>query len=348
MLIIMSRSFTRRARYGLFLLASTLGLVLASFGLAHCGGGGSGANTADTTGDGSTGSLGDSTVPVNPNMPADDSSSGPSDASGGGAEADVFDAGIPCDAASGCPGSTVCCSSHCADLAHDPRNCGSCGNACSATQFCTGTLCDDAVFTDLCANKSITVVNDPYAPDEEAGASLGQAIAASCPDAGIAVAVVPQTQPGVLAPGGDAGWRPNTGGSTTLVAGGGAFGQLSVEYMDDSALTPVYLTNDGTTSHIYERATGLALVTAYDSALGAQHDFFMLELAVEPQSGTLCLFGEGIYGAGTVAAGYYGSKVVVPNHASSSAAWYVYEWTDTNNDMTPDQGDTFNLVAQGR
>jgi hypothetical protein len=240
----------------------------------------------------------------------------------------------------------LCCSGQCVDVTRDPRNCGRCGNVCSATQFCTGTRCDDAVFTNLCANASVTVVSDPYPPDDEAGASLGPSIAAACPDAGIAVSLVPQTQPGVLVPG-DAGWRPNTGVGTTLVAGGGSFGQLSVAYMDQSALTPVYLTNDGTTSHIYQRATGLALVTADDGKLGAQHDFFILELAVEPESGTLCLFGEGIYGPGTVAAGYFGSQVLVPNYGRYPAPWYVYEWTDTNGDATPDSGDAFDLVAMG-
>lgn len=372
----------------LSLLGGTLGPVVGSFGLAHCGGGGSGADTRDATADVSmadTGSLSDSTVlvesGVDSGMPTDsgtvdsgvdsgtatdsgtvDSSTSdsgaPSDASDGGAEddageasdaagaSDVVDSGIPCDAASGCTGSMLCCSSQCVDVAHDPRNCGSCANACSATQFCTGTLCDNAVFTNLCANESITVVDDPYPPDNDAGASLGLAIAASCPDAGIAVSIVPQTQPGVLVPG-DAGWRPNTGVGTTLVAGGGSYGQLSVAYMDDSALTPVYLTNDGTTSHIYQRSTGLAVVTANDSTLGPQHDFFVLEIAVEPQSGTLCFFGYGIYQAGTLAAGYFGSQVLVPNYASYLAPWYVYEWTDTNNDMTPDNGDAFDLVAEG-
>jgi hypothetical protein len=262
----------------------------------------------------------------------------------------MVDLGTPCDAASACTGSKLCCSSWCVDIAHDPRNCGSCGNACSATQFCTGSLCDDAVFKNLCANTFVTVVNDPYPTDIQAGASLGQAIAASCPDAGVVVSMVPQTQPGILepVPGDDAGFRrPNTGVGTTLIAGGGSFGQLSVGYMDESALTPVYLRNNGTTSHIYQRSTGLALVTANDDTLGPQHDFFMLELAVEPLSGTLCLFGEGILGPGTVAAGYFGSQVLVPNHASYPAPWYVYEWTDTNGDMTPDNGDAFNLAAQG-
>jgi hypothetical protein len=313
----MLRSSTTRSRFRLSLLAPSLGpiTIAASFGLVHCGGGGSDPAGADATVDVSTadtGSRGDSTVLTDSGVAAD---SGAADA--GATDVVVAPAPAPCD------------------------------GACSATQFCTGTGCDDAVFPNLCDNKAVTVVSDPYATDTEAGASLGLAIAASCSDAGVAVLIVPQTQAGVLVQGGDAGWRPNTGAGTTLVAGGGSFGQLSVEYMDKSALTPVFLTNNGTTSHFYQRATGLPLVTVNDDTLGPQHDFFILELAVEPRSGTLCLFGEGIYGAGTAAAGYFGSHVLLPNRASYAAPWYVYEWTDTNNDMTPDSGDSFNLVAQG-
>jgi hypothetical protein len=316
--------------------------MASAFALAHCSSsGGSGGPGGDPRPD-----AGDAAADVK----ASDghaTESGATDAGPGGDAAGTnVEAGIPCDAASGCTGSLTCCSSFCVDVSRDPRNCGACGNGCSATQFCTGTQCDDAVFTNVCANASVTVVNDPFGIDEEAGASLGLSLAANCPDAGIAVSIVSQTQAGVLVPG-DAGWRPNTGGGTTIVAGGSWWGQLSVAYMDDSGLTPVYLTNDGTTAHIYQRATGVPLVTAAEGTLTAQHDFFILELAVEPSSGTLCFFGEGILGAGTVAAGYFGSQVLVPGRTGFNEPWYVYEWTDTNNDMTPDKGDTFGLVAKG-
>jgi hypothetical protein len=301
--------------------------------------GGDAASDGDATG-GDAASDGDATG--SDGSDGSEAEAGASDAAG---LSDVVDAAIACDAADACSDSLSCCSSVCVDLHHDPRNCGTCGNGCGTSQFCTGTQCDDAVFVNVCANATGTVVTDPYTGDNEAGIALGQALVA-CADGGVAISIVPQTQAGVLIPA-DAGWRPNTGVGNTLVVGGGEYGQLSVAYMDDNGLTPVYLTNDGTTAHIYQRSTGLTLVTAADSALTSQHDFFLLELAVEPQSGTLCLFGQGIYGPGTLAAGYYGSAVVVPNHATSTAPWYVYEWTDTNASGVPDLGDTFTLVAHG-
>ena len=258
----------------------------------------------------------------------------------------AVDTGIPCDDAGMCSGALTCCTGTCVDLHHDPRHCYACGVACTSTQFCTPTGCDEAVFTNVCVNGAATVVNDPYTPDNDAGATMGYALQ-GCTDAGIALAIVPQTQPGVLIPDGDAGWQPNTGVGNTLVAGGSWWGQLSVAYMDDHALTPVYFTNDGYTSKIFQRATGLTLVSTPDSMLTANHDYFILEMAVEPQSGTLCLFGQGIFDKGTTAAAYIAATQIIPDRANHPAPWYVYEWVDGDMDGVPNAADTYNLIASG-
>jgi hypothetical protein len=317
--------------------------VVAGLAFIHCS-----ASAGSAGGDGA-GDPVDSATGGNADSATDGGAAldGPSHDAGSALDTgSAVDPRTPCDAADSCEGTMQCCGGFCADTQHDPRNCGSCGTACSATQFCTGTACDEAVFSNVCANPATTVVNDPYTTDIQAGVAIGMALV-SCSDAGVAVDIVPQTKPGVLQPMGDAGQRPNTGVGDTLVAGGSWWGQLSVAYMDNSGLTPVYLTNDGTTSHFFERSTGLPLVTTLDSALTTQHDYFFLELAVEPMSGTLCLFGEGILGPGTAAAGYYGSQVVVPGHATYLTSYYVYEWTDTSGDGVPGAGDTFALIAQG-
>ena len=79
----------------------------------------------------------------------------------------------------------------------------------------------------------------------------------------------------------------------------------------------------------------------------AHHDYFLLELSVEPISGTLCFFGYGMLSQGTIAAGYYFQSTIVPALSTYTDAWYVYEWTDTNNDSVPNAGDTFALTAHG-
>jgi hypothetical protein len=259
--------------------------------------------------------------------------------------ADAGSSQVACDDSNPCASGT-CCSSVCVDTTQDPGNCGSCGSACSNGQFCTASACTDATFANVCANGAIDVVQDAYDTDNQAGSSIGQALA-SCNGGGAGMSTIGQTA-NVLVPDGDGGARPNAGGATTLVAGGGWWGQGTVAYMDQNGLTGVYFTNDGTTSTIYQRSTGGTVASVADSALDAGHDYFLVVFAVEPQSGTPCLFAEGIYGPGTVAAGYYVSTQMIPNRNSYGDSWYVYEWKDTNSNGSPDSGDAFNLAASGR
>ncbi len=323
-------------------------LVLGSSSalLLHCGSGDTSGGPADGGRDATTdtSSGGDSS--------ARDSTSGDAgtDTSAGndsGVGDSGFDAGPACDPQHPCvdggdAGTIACCSGFCTDTARDPRNCGMCSNACSATQFCTGTQCDDAVFANLCVNRNATVVFDPFPSDNDAGSTLGMAMVSTC-NPPTTLVQVSQSAPGVLDP--DSG-QPLLGVGNTLIAGGGSFGQNAVGYMDNAGVTPIYLTSDGTTAWFKNRA-GTALVTTPVSNLTAHHDYFFLELAVEPQLGTLCFFGVGMFSPGTLAAGYWGATQLIPNAGTDTKSWYAYEWTDTNNDSVPNAGDTFNLIASG-
>jgi hypothetical protein len=261
----------------------------------------------------------------------------------GGAADSADEPSIPCDNAMPCPGSLACCSSTCADTTRDPRNCGACGVACGPTAFCATSACRPALFDSLCANPQATVVLDGFQADNQAGVAFGDALTAGC-NPPTAVQRVSQQAAGVLAMDADAG-RPATGGGNTFIAGGGEYGQLGVRYLDDQALTPVYLATDGVTAQIIDRLTGAALANTSVSALDAHHDFFFIELVVEPKSGTACLIGAGILAPGTAAAGYYGATQLVPNHTGDSHSFYVVEWTDSNNDSVPNAGDAFDVKA---
>ncbi len=272
------------------------------------------------------------------------------DATVDGGDASSQDAGpapIPCDAQAACntDASTVmCCSGYCVDTARDPANCGQCGTACTTSQFCTGTACDDAIIANVCGNPRATVAFDPYGVDNEAGAAMGTALAAYCVPA-TSVVQVPQTTAGVLDPSGSG--RPITGVGNTFITGGGAFGQSGVDYIELQAnLSPIYLQNNGTNSRILTRA-GAEIVNVLDTSLTEHHDYFYVQLTVEPQSGTLCLSGVGVLGPGSQAAGYYAATELIPHHTSYTASWYVYEWTDTNGDSIANGGDTFTLVQAG-
>lgn len=241
--------------------------------------------------------------------------------------------GPPCDAQAACntDASTVmCCSGYCIDTARDPANCGHCGNACSTSQFCTSTACDDAVLANVCANAKGTVALDPYSVDNEAGVAVGAALVANCVPAPTIVQAS-QFASGVTDLSGNG--RPVTGPGNTFITGGGYYGQAGVAYMEKS-ITPLYLTTDGTTAQIKTRS-GTAIVDVAVSSLTSQHDYFYVQLSVEPKSGTLCFSSVGMGGPGTVAAGYYVSQVMIPSLSSYTSSWYVYVWTDKNNDFLP-------------
>jgi hypothetical protein len=235
-----------------------------------------------------------------------------------------------------------CCGGWCTDVTKDPRNCGSCGNACTTTQFCTGARCDEAVLKNVCANPRATVVLDPYMPDNEAGTSLGSALNAACLPP-VMANTTPQDSGVALSPTG----RPITGPGDTLIAGGGFFGQDVVAYMEENGIAPLTLGTNGPSSWIRNNKTGASIITVPTTMLTATLDYFAFEVSVEPNSGTLCLFGFGMLAPGTEAAAYYFQHNVAPQLAMYPSAWYVYGWTDTDGNGAPSAGDTFTLIGQG-
>ncbi|MEO7093506.1 MAG: hypothetical protein ABI175_09665 [Polyangiales bacterium] len=316
-------------------LGSLVGVGL----LVACGGSDSppGPGPTDTAVADTADAAGDSATPIDSADTADGAVPDTSDA----AEV-AIDTGPPCEDG-GCTGSAVCCSGKCVDLARDPHNCGACGVACSLSQFCNKTKCNDAVFANVCENPNATVVKDPYDPDNAAGRAIGTALTASCAPPPVVVEK-DQSAAGVL----DFDNRPFGGVGISYLTGGGSFGQKLVDYMDKSALTPIYLTGDGSNIDFKVRRTGTTLVTTPISALIDSHDYFFAELAVEPVSGTLCFSAQGMFGGGTAAAAYWISTEMIPKRATYTDAWYAYEWTDTSGDKLPGAGDTFKELGHGR
>jgi hypothetical protein len=309
-------------KLGVRVAALVAGAAPISFLLFHCGSNATHAGASAATQDASD------TIEATPCVAADPGAAG-SDAGG---------------AASLCPGALTCCSGFCRDTSKDPRNCGSCGNACTGTQFCNGASCNDAVLKNLCANPQATVVFDQFPGDNDAGQQLAAAIAMGCGsmtsiralDQGAGTAEDPATG------------RPLTGPGDTLVAGGGLYGQKGVAYMEANGLTPVVVGSSGDNNlQIRNTKTNALLVSVSNTVLTAHHDFVVLEVSVEPMSGTLCFFGYGLGLPGTLAAAFYYKNKVVPNRATYSGTWYLYEWTDTDNNGVPDDSDMFTLIASG-
>jgi len=254
--------------------------------------------------------------------------------------------GTPCDTQTPCADAAgvACCSGFCVDTTRDPANCGQCGRSCSSGTFCDGTGCDPATLANVCKNPRGTVVLDPYTEDNEAGISLGATLVSHCLSAPT-IAQLGQDAGGVTDP---ITGRPTTGVGNTFIAGGGSYGQRGVNYIELTApISPVYLQTDGTTAQIVVRATGTNVVSVMNADLGAHRDYFYIQLAVEPQSGTLCFSAEGINGSGTQAAGYYVPAVIGPSLSTFTKTWYVYQWVDTNADSIANSGDEFDLVSSG-
>lgn len=266
------------------------------------------------------------------------------DANGG--ETATKPPGIPCDvdAADTCigPETVACCAGFCTDTALDPQNCGACGNACKSQQFCTGTACDNVELANVCDNPRGTIVLDPFPVDNAAGIAVGNAVASAC--AMPSFLQSPQGTAGVTDP---ATGRPLLGSGNTFINGGGGYGngQRGVAYLDTEGLSPLGVRFVGTAFQVFVRASNANVVSVDQSLLTAHHDFFYVQLAVEPVSGTLCFSTVGILGPGTQAGGYFVSTTLVPNRATYMGSWYVYEWTGGDDAGIPGATDTFTQVA---
>ena len=295
----------------------------------------SAGDASDSGEGGQAGALGDSGRDTGEADAAGDAGEGAGDG-----DTDAGEAG----ALGSCPGALTCCGGWCTDTNKDPHNCGSCGNACSSSQFCTGLACDDAVVRNVCANARGTVVTDPFSADNAAGGVLGLALTYGCMP-GVTVRTTAQDSGIAQDP---ATGRPLTGPGDTLVGGGGYFGQASVVYMEKNTLVPVVAGTDGTNAWIRNSRTNANVVFTPTTTLTIHHDYFVLEVGVEPVSGTFCLFGYGMLVPGTAAAAFYFQNDVIASRATFPDAWYVYEWTDTDNDGAPSAGDTFTPVGHGK
>ena len=241
-----------------------------------------------------------------------------------------------------CENGLACCSGFCADTSRDWKNCGACGVACTEAQYCDGKACLDATFANVCHAPKATVVLDGIAADDEPGMVLGAALV-GC---GLAVQYVPTWMAtGVLADDG----RPMTGPGNMLVTVGGSYTQPSVAYMEAS-LSPIFTRSAfaGQNLQVVVRATQATLLDIAVSSLSPAHDYFVLQIAYEPSSASLCLIDYGFYAPGTKAAAWYTATNVLPHRGAYTDRWYVYEWQDTDVSGDPSIGDVFAKKASGK
>ena len=248
-----------------------------------------------------------------------------------------------------CAGSFVCCNEHCVDTTLDPKHCGACNTTCPATQFCATAssppVCNSNVLANVCNSKNATFLLDGLEADQEATVVVRLAMAARCTPPPMAKSVSQSVSIAINTTTG----QPVAGGGELLVAIGGDSAQRLVNYLEDAGTSPVYNEYDGLNTLWFKRrdASNAILATVSKSTLTSTHDYFLVEVVLEPISGTSSLVLYGVDSPGTKAAAYYFANTMLPSIMTYTHSWYLYEWMGVGADGGAGPGDTFTLLASG-
>jgi hypothetical protein len=269
----------------------------------------------------------------------------------------------------GCTGDLTCCSVHCIDMTTDSKNCGGCGVACGAGQFCgqrecanggeggaggvggagaqdSCAICYDTELANVCTTPKVIVILDtsknPADGDRAPGEAIGAALADGCTPT---PALSGEDQSSADALNFVTG-RPVSGGGELLVIAGGPFFQSVEGYLEQKRISPLYYFFDGTDSGYKQSADDAVVIKRPNDGEHDTHDIFIIQFMRDPASGSLILNAQGTWLAGTVAAGYYFTQAIMPNLASYDRAWYAYEWIDDDGDNAPDLNEVELLASQ--
>jgi hypothetical protein len=259
-------------------------------------------------------------------------------------DASIPDASTP-DAAS-CGVGLTCCDDRCVDLSRDPHHCGSCGQSCDAPDFCGANGCRASVIANLCATSRATFLLDGQTIDDAGAASIQTALLAACP--GQASRLVDPATSGSMNP---TTGKPVASGNDLLVVVGGPFGQLLIRYLDQNRISPLYDVYNDTVNQLYGRSSDGGpdplIVNEPQQNITPTHSYFLVEMVVDPPSGSAVLGIYGLSGPGTEAADFYFRTQMLPDISTFSRRFYVYEWTDTDATAGPSDGDSFALKMSG-
>lgn len=181
---------------------------------------------------------------------------------------------------------------------------------------------------------------DEIAADDDAGVSMGAALAAACAPA-LSLRTAGQLDAGVL--------RVSDGAplqlGELLVVGGGSFRQDAVRWLETANQAQVRDTSTPTDA-IYSLRDGGVASTVPVATLGLTRDRVVVQVMRTP-SGSLVLHAAGYFGPGTLAASYYFVQTLLPMRASLTTAWYVIEWEDLDATGGPTAADRYTLIASG-
>lgn len=250
-----------------------------------------------------------------------------------------------CGSDADCGTGQACCSNTCKPL-DTLTDCGSCGNACGSGEFCSGTACEAPTYPNFCDNKNVYVIHDGITADNHAADVMASTITANCPP-DVIVHTADQTDPTLVD---QMTGQPLGGGGVTYVLGGGPFPNKPLKWLErTNDITKIYFDAPDGVNFYWRDRTGTAVAQMPGAQCSAHRDQFITELVTDPTSGTLSLIGYGACsgGHGTLASAWFYANVILPARASYPDSWYVYDWTDTDNDGAPSAGDTFSVLAHG-
>lgn len=192
----------------------------------------------------------------------------------------------------------------------------------------------------MCRLPLATVLIDEVAADDDAGMSMGAALATACAPA-LGLRLAGQADAGVLRV---ADGAPLQVGEL-LVAAGGSFRQDAVRWLETENRALVRDTSTAT-DMIYSLRDGGVASTVPFATLGTTRDRLVLQVVRAP-SGSLVLHAAGYFGPGTLAASYWFVQNVLPLRATLTTAWYVIEWEDLDGTGGPTAADRYTLIASG-
>lgn len=184
-------------------------------------------------------------------------------------------------------------------------------------------------------------VDDALTPDVEA------ALLAACTPAPIT-----ETDPETASPATNPSTgEPVSGGGDLIVELGSPFSQRVARYIEGAGLTRVKDISDGTTFRLDgpspDGGSDAIIMQEPASSFTATHDFFKIEMVVDPVSGTRILQIYGIFAPGTAAGEWFFLNRILPNLSAFPLRYYVYEWTHGDAGPNPGASDAFVLRASG-
>lgn len=252
-----------------------------------------------------------------------------------------------CATSQDCPSGFDCCGNRCADIVRDFHHCGSCTADCTADDYCSSLGCRSLSVAASCDTPHMTFVLDGASVDDALTPVVKDALVSLCPSTPT-TSVDPETASAALNP---VTGQPVSGAGDTVVELGGPYSQKVAHFVEAAGFTRVYDTGDSAKIGFYRHAADggpdPAVVEAPMSTLTATHDYFKIELAVDPISGTRLLQIYGLLAPGTSAAEWFFLNRVLPKLSTFTLRYYVYEWTHGDAGALPGAGDSFVLLASG-